>query len=97
MDNIREKISQLRGWNAYISHCAENDLEMTGSDYDKTADYLNNAADTMERLLAAVTEIAEQPIGSEIKLPELADFEDAYLICVQTARAALVQTRQPTP
>ncbi len=50
--DIREQIAALRGWNAYISHCAEHDLEITGSDYDKTADYLNSAADTMEKLLA---------------------------------------------
>ncbi len=45
----------------------------------------------VEKLLSdreALNEIARQHIGSEIKLPELADFEDAYLMCVQTARAA---------
>lgn len=49
---VKEQIAVLRGWSVYISHCAEHDLEITGSDYDKTADYLNSAAATLERLLA---------------------------------------------
>ena len=46
---MSELINEIRGWQKYISHCAEHDLEMTGSDYDETAAKLGKAADALEQ------------------------------------------------
>jgi hypothetical protein len=75
-------ISTLRGWNVYVSHCAEHDLEMTGCDYDKTADYLGKAADEIERLSAELEQVQEE--HGEMNLANV-----KYEKCIEQLEAVL--------
>lgn len=77
--NIKEQIEQLSD--------LESQERVLGN--NEAADGALEWRTTMERLLAVLTDIAEQPIGDEIKLPRVADFEDAYTICVRISRDAV--------